>query len=217
MFRNRRRIFHRRGLRWNKFAVVWSLLLLFALYFHLSEYCKSLGQDCQELALSWLSLICVAIALLSALFIVRKFLYILRERTLNQTPGFFTQPWKFDNKIVQLTGKVAYVFSDKPTAGLRIFLTNIWRKIVASSDPSARYRHQRFLLSSPDLRNGESIMVISNLSYDIPRLGRGDSVEVQGVYVHTPSPKRSFWGTQRTFYGRIHYTHPPKGYLKKVS
>ena len=215
MYRKRR--YRKPRFRWTKFAVIWFLLLSFALGSHFYRYCQNQGIDCSELMLDSLTIVALLLVAIIVILCIYGVMHILHQRKLNRMPGFANQPWLSNNQAVEISGSVISVFPEQLKDRTHLTITNIWRKIVGSSDPTGRYRHQRFLLCSPELRRGETLLIVSNLEEQVPLVHKGDQVKIRGIYLHSPSKTRGFWGWKRTFYGRIHFTHPPKGYIEIVN
>jgi hypothetical protein len=121
---------------------------------------------------------------------------------------FASHPEKFDHQLITIEGRVVKIFSDSIGEGLKRKIIDIYRTFIGSKNYEGRYSHLRFLIEAPKLRS--RILVEHNLQYGKPHLHYGSIVELKGEYIHTDKPRAKF------FYGKIHYTHEPKGYLKKL-
>lgn len=124
--------------------------------------------------------------------------------------GFCEEPWRFDNKIVTVVGSIEHIFSNSLYEKLKRKARDAFRDWTNNPDSKGRYVHQRFLLKSPALRRGQCILVEHNIEHGKVSIRSGQIVEVRGEYLHTVRPG------SRHFYGRIHFTHAPKGFLKRL-
>jgi len=153
--------------------------------------------------------------LLAAMLLAAAFALAVRRRLLRPRPapgvpdGFADQPWRFDGATLELNGEVQRVMSDSAAEGLRRWLVDKLRNLTGSTKTSYRYSHQRFLVRSPALRRGQTLLVEHNVRYGRIELSPGAEVALRGEYIH-----KTFGG--RYFYGRVHKTHPPKGYLRRA-
>lgn len=143
--------------------------------------------------------------------------YVLRERRLNSTPGFINQPWVYDQQIAWLLCEVVREIPVDWSTKIKRFSVDFFRSLVRHGDPTHRYPHQRFLVTLPGLRKGDRIMIIHNTDYGSIAVRKGQWLEVQGVYQHLPKLVRGAFGSRRpSFYGQVHKTHPPEGFLQIV-
>lgn len=144
--------------------------------------------------------------------------YILWQRHRNKQRSelrdFAHAPWLYEKGGIEITGRIEHVFSDRVSKKLRLFFTDLYRKLVASGDFSSRYLHQRCLISSPHLLPGENIMVIHNTKFGQLDLKDGRWLHVKGEYLHRRAPRLSKRGRKLTFYGLIHFTHEPRGLIE---
>lgn len=141
---------------------------------------------------------------------------VLRNRPPPSLPehGFALHPELYHESIIRLWGRVEYVFPDTVAEHIKRKFIDLYRSMMGDTDPTGRYLHQRFLMSSPLLYPRHHLLVIHNIKFGKEPLKRGRWVEVQGEYLHTPGTQKSSFGSRSTFYGRLHYTHTPKGYLR---
>lgn len=143
--------------------------------------------------------------------------YVLRERRLNSTPGFINQPWVYDQQIVWLLCEVVREIQVNWSTKIKRFSVDLMRSLVRHGDRTHRHPHQRFLVTLPGLRKGDRIMIIHNTDYGSITVRKGQWLEIQGVYEHHPNLVRGAFGTRRpSFYGQVHKTHPPEGFLQVV-
>lgn len=200
--------------RWRLIST-WSLLGLFAIYYQSQQYCQSLQevtceQIAEEIGFYLTALFVVLFPLLGYLTYRRIFAHKLN-------PGFKNEPWKYNHKTIQLVGKVKYIFPNPLGIKANRRLKDWFRKVIDNRDPTSRYIHQSFLITSPALRWREQLMVYHNIKFGKVSLRRGKWVTIQGVYNHQLTFRRSFFGKRATFYGRMHYTHLPKGFINVLS
>jgi hypothetical protein len=158
--------------------------------------------------------ILIALAIIMAGYLSYKLFFYYRHRKDNLVPGFRNQPWKFTDKTINFYGKVEYILKDHFSEKLKRKITDKYRTITNNDDKAFRYIHQRFLVSSPQLRPGERLMVHHNVEFGKVNVKKGKWVHLQGKYAHSVSSKRTLFGRKKTYYGRLHYTHEPKGYIK---
>ena len=148
-------------------------------------------------------------AAIVALLLLRRLFRPRPIRTAGVPEGFADRPWLFDGAEIELQGRVERIFTDTAAEGMRRKIVHAIRNLTGSNNAVGRFSHQRFLMSSPALRSGHAVMVEHNLRYGKLPLAAGAEVELRGEYLH-----KTFRG--RYFYGRIHKTHAPYGYLRKV-
>lgn len=158
------------------------------------------------------------IAALFAVFLFIVFVIISRRRnsTRNQLKDFPNAPWLYDRSNVEITGTVELVFSTATSKRLETFFIDTLRSLTLSRDNSGRTNHQKFLLSSPGLRKGERLLIVHNEQFGAVPIKKGAWISVRGEYVHRRSPRKALFGTKLTFYGLVHFTHEPKGFVKPI-
>ena len=127
---------------------------------------------------------------------------------------FSAEPENYNKSIIKLYGKVDRVIPDKTGEKVKRFLIDRYRSATNNTDPVGRYIHQRFLIKSPVLKKGESLLVLHNIKFGKEKLKRGAWLELQGEYLHKTSVVRLKNSTYSTWFGRLHYTHKPKGFLR---
>ena len=129
--------------------------------------------------------------------------------------SFRTHPEYFNRRSILVRGKVKRIFGNKFSEKLKRKITHLRRKLFGSKAYKHRHIHQRFLIAGPELRGGKMLMIHHNTSFGKVKLKRGCLVEVKGIYVHRQSYTRGFFGIKRkTFYGLVHHTHEPVGYVR---
>jgi len=136
------------------------------------------------------------------------------KRALALEGGFKAFPEQFDGEVVELKGTVVRVLDDSVGEHLKRGMTDMYRTWTKDPNNANRHIHQRFFVESPDLKNGESIFVHHNTKFGKVTLSRGTKVHVKGEYAHRVGSRRGWFGRRKTYYGRVHFTHPPKGFLE---
>lgn len=143
-----------------------------------------------------------------------------RNKKLSTDTSFRCQPWNYDKQVLFLTGRIEKVFHSRWRDRLERWVRRLFRRITASADRDETNPQQRFLISSPQLRSGERLLVVHNESFGSHALWRGMWLEVQGEYVHKRSkrrdPLRRLLRGKLTYYGLIHYTHEPRGFVRRI-
>lgn len=197
-----------------KLVIVWLFLLGLACVHWIDKFCRNQpGGNCNNLVDTTLGLLPILAAV--AVVILSCFIaYRVAVREDHKESGFKNEPWHADKKIIRFYGRVEYVMRDRFSEKMKRKVTDIYRTATNNDDPANRYIHQRFLISSPQLRRGERLLVLHNTSYGSISIRRGRWIEAQGEYVHQRAPKRTMFGKKMSFYGRVHFTHEPKGGLR---
>lgn len=138
-----------------------------------------------------------------------------KNKKIASDKSFFSQPWLYDKKIVTISGKVERELRTGDFEKIKIALRRIVRKLTLNKDPIGNFIHQRFLITAPEFPKGEQLLIIHNIEYGKLNLKRGISIEICGEYLHHRSRKRGKLGMTRfSTYGKLHFTHPPKGWIK---
>lgn len=198
-----------------KLLSIWLILIGLALLYQLHQYCISFSEGTCIIWLKKLTLFAsaaIAALVLLIIFLMRRRNLLLQKES--KIKGFKTQPWTFDGKVIYLTGQVEMIFENRFSEILKRKFRHLFRLAIADGDQTNRYVHQRFLLSSPGLKEGESILIIHNTEFGSIPLRKGLWVDVQGKYLHQCGMRRGFFGMKKTFYGRVHYTHQPLGFVR---
>jgi hypothetical protein len=199
-----------------KILKVWAFLCLVALIYWIKSLVGE-GQDAiavvNEFAFSILPIfalvfLTIAVVVFFAKYRARK---INREIFPIEKPDFAFHPANYDKEVVHVFGKIVRVLEDESSEKLKRKLTDIVRTATKNPDQASRFIHQRFFISSPQLKSGENIIVFNNEKYNKLKLKKGYWVLVKGEYVHSVSRKRTAFGWKDNFYGLIHHTHPPEG------
>lgn len=192
------RAFRQRG----KLLAVWGLILLLALWGTTKRACEAGSAWCEVLSHRGPYLFAATLVLCALI------LYWRRQRRLYYSgePTLRDQPWEFDQQEVVLTGKIEKLFEDHIIEHAKRKFRDWYRRRIGNSDGKGRYIHQRFLMSADQLKRGHVILVEHNVKFGKVELREGARVEVQGEYLHTT--------VKDNFYGRVHFTHKPKGYIK---
>lgn len=206
-----------------KFIVIWMVLLAVALTQKGRDFCSSRQDNLCEEILADLTTAKVFfqnyglyIVAAVVLLLILKPLLRLSSREDKSTPGFKNCPWQYDKEIIKLTGRVEKVFYNPWQEKLKRKITDIYRNITKNDDQTYRNIHQRFLISSPQLRNGELMMVEHNPKFGKVSLSKGTWLVIQGEYIHRRSRRRGTFGNSYTFYGRMHSTYEPKGFIRPL-
>lgn len=196
------------------FRVGWTIA--FSVFLGLALLFSSLSLGPDEINILADSLIWV-VAAGAVLFCIWKLWRSTVHTAEDKVSGFRNEPWKFDRKIIELRGTVVRTFSDSLTERIKRKLVDKIRKLKGDKDPSDRYMHQMFILAGDGLRKGENIFVLHNVEFGRVALRPGMKVEVRGEYIHQRArSRRGAIAPKRTFYGRLHKTHEPHGYLRVV-
>ncbi len=196
--------------RRSRTILVWLLILGALIYVKLEKYCSAPNSlSCQSIA--WI------VGGLATLVLCSLGIRYFRQKASSATysqDGFALHPERYEKAIIQLWGRIEYVFPDTFSERVKRKIIDLYRSMLGDTDPNGRYLHQRFLMSSPLLLQQHRLLVFHNLSFGKEPIKKGRWVEVQGEYLHTPGVKKTAWGSDSTFYGRLHYTHTPKGFLR---
>ena len=132
----------------------------------------------------------------------------------HQEGSFRDNPAQFHNSYVACYGKIERIFKDSFSYRLKRNLKNVVCEILRLSTTRGRYEHQRFIITSPQFRSHETILITHNVKFGKVSLHTGDWVKLCGQYIHRQGYRKGFWGVGRTFYGLIHGTHEPFGFLR---
>jgi hypothetical protein len=166
----------------------------------------------------------ISIPIIALFFILLAFWFIIKTISLRQknskivrTNTFRDKPWEYDRMIVTVTGKIDYIFKNDFSYVMQRKITNAYRNLTKDGSHIARHIHQRFLLSSPQLQQGERIMIIHNTNFGEIDIKTGSWVSVKGEYIGDKENFKAFGQRYRHCYGKIHYTHSPKGYIKVLA
>lgn len=189
--------------RW-KLYTIWGTFLLVVVSEKLSQKCAAGSQICHGLEYSGYLVFTLAVLLL----VYRLWMWARPKDSSSRS--FAEQPWEFDREAVYVTGKVEKIFDNSIAEVAKRRVTNWYRQRTHNSDPRNRFVHQRFLITSKSLKPKATILIEHNIDYGTVPLRLGDRIEISGQYLHTVDEKRGH------FYGRIHRTHPPHGYIRVV-
>ena len=193
------RIFRGRG----KGLLIWAALLLIIGAFAFQDFCKGQGASfCQALQNNSTLIVFLAPVVVALMALLQAL------RAGRQPHTFKTHPADFHDKVITLSGRIVYILPDSVFEKAKRKVTDIYRTAMDDDDPANRYIHQRFLISSPQLKWRQRLLVEHNVKFGKVPIAKGKRVEVRGVYLHTVSKKRGH------FYGRIHFTHAPQGYIE---
>lgn len=199
-----------------KFFGVWFVIGLLAFVFWLQKTCQQYeAGTCEKIAQDAVSVALVIFALVIGGVVIG----FLKRIAIGRKPlqeNFRDKPWDYDRCTICLIGKVEKVWNPTTIDRLRRRVTDTLRKLAKDDDPVGRFAHQRFLLSSPQIDPGSNILVIHNVTEEKLILKKGHWLEVQGQYLHQRSRKRTAFGTKLTKYGKLHYTHPPQGFVRPL-
>lgn len=194
--------------------LAFGFLLLFALWIKVRAFCRGadwqICEDPRGFMLYWLP---KAAALVLALYLIR-WLRQPRFRNVSASSDFANNPAKYHGNTIHLIGRIEYIVPDTFAEKVKRKVTDIYRTAAESDDHTNRYVHQRFLISSPQLIEGEKLMVHHNIGHGKLPLKRGAWVTLKGEYLHEPSENRRTGKQNR--YGLIHKTHPPGGSAERV-
>ena len=130
--------------------------------------------------------------------------------------NFRDEPERFDRKLIKMQGRVERVSRVRKRDLIRRALYRWFAAIFGLEAPPIMPSHQRFFLSSPQLQRGEWVLVLHNAHGKPLALKPGMWIEVQGEYLHVTVKKGGVFGRRSNRYGRIHFTHPPKGSIAPI-
>lgn len=130
--------------------------------------------------------------------------------------NFRDEPERFDRKVIRMQGRVERVSRLRKRDLIRRYIARWFAALFGSSAQPVAPSHQRFFLSSPQLRKGEWMLVLHNAQGKPLALKRGMWIEVQGEYLHITIQKGGLFSRRSNSYGRIHFTHPPKGSIAPI-
>ncbi len=130
--------------------------------------------------------------------------------------NFRDDPARFDRQIIRIEGRVEKVSRLRKRDALRRLLRRWIAKLFGRRPAHDSATHQRFFISSPQLKKGEWLLVLHNaIGKQIP-LKRGMWIQVQGEYLHVTLQKGGLLRPRMNAYGRIHFTHAPKGSIAPI-
>lgn len=196
----------------------WPIILLLALMYYLG-FDPGSSSDYDALNESSDRILRFIVPLLVVSFFLFVF-KIFRERRLNvekdanREKTFRDRPWEYNRTYIELFGQVEHLFQNDTSYVVKRKITNLYRNLTKDGNHAGRHVHQRFLLSSPQLVKNENILVINNTDFKSDPIKKGDWVSIKGEYIHD---LRHDGKKSKNFYGRLHYTHDPVGWVKKVS
>ena len=99
------------------------------------------------------------LAVLLALLFFSVWLRYGLKKTRPQPDSFKENPAKFHNCYVACYGKIDRIFRDRFSYRLKRNLKNIVCSILGLSTTRGRYEHQRFIITSPQFRNHETVLI----------------------------------------------------------
>jgi len=200
-----------------KLITVWLVACALAASFYLKKYCRdNISHFCED-PLNWV-LARIVIGFVILLPIIAALIFFLRRRNAYLRDGSFrNEPYYYNNKFIQLYGKVERVLTVSAERRFRSMLVNLFRRVVNNQERSGRNRHQIFLISSPQLQRGKKILVLHNTHFGKVALRKGSWLDIKGEYLHQRGKERTPFGVRLSLYGKIHHTHEPEGYLHILS
>ncbi len=202
--------------RW-KFVGVWTLLLLLAGVQWFRSWCGPNLAECEarveELVFA-LKIILIIFATAFVLWIPFFVSNVKKQREELKLPGFKNRPWEFDHQTIEFIAHIEHVLKIRTSYRIKLWATDKWRTFLGNEDKSGRYVHQSILVSSPLLRSGERLKVNHNIRYGKVAVARGDWVKIRGEYVHHRARLRSKFFKRMTYYGFVHFTHEPRGFIE---
>jgi len=200
--------------RRRKIIIIWSLLGLLAVGHRAFKYCENNNSLICSLTTEDVLLGAILFGLLVlAISIVVAVTRTARSRRSRRDGGFKNEPWTFDNASIEISGRVQRILENSAGDDLRRHATNLIRTVTKSKDHSGRHINQRFLLSSPGLRNNEQLLVVVNTAFGKHRLREGAWVRVRGAYIHNQAKRKGLFGAKLSVYGLLHKVHTPHGFL----
>lgn len=131
------------------------------------------------------------------------------RRPAGANTDFFHRPDLFDRRVVELEGTIVRVLSNSFAEIVRRKFRNWVYSRLKIRSSRGRFVHQRFLLSLPEGRRGDTILVEHNIRFGRLRLRRHSTVRVRGEYIHRSATRFRF--------GKIHKTHAPIGAIRIVT
>lgn len=127
---------------------------------------------------------------------------------------FRDNPGSFHEHYIACYGKVERVLKDRFSYLVKRYIKNAVFSILKISSSKGRFEHQRLIITSPQLRRNETLLVTHNVKFGRIATKRGDWVKICGEYIHRQGFCKGFWGSSRTFYGLVHNTHEPFGFIR---
>lgn len=182
---------------------LWPFLIFFSLLYSIG-FDPSSSDDydsLNELSFQILLYLSIAAGCCAVVYMILYFVDMIgsggdnTDELENREFNFKDSPESYDRMTVQLTGKVEHVLRNN------------------DDNLAGRPSHERFILSSPQLRPNQRLLIINNLSFNGIRVRVGDWLEVRGEYLHEVT---DFYGRDRYFYGKLHFIHHPRGFIRKV-
>jgi len=206
-----------------KFIAIWFGLLAIAITQKGKSFCQNRTDNlCEDIALaahssiSFVEEYSIAILSVAIVLLIIRVVSPLFSSENKKEDGFKNYPGQYDKQLIQLTGKVERIFYNSIREKLKRKSTDLIRTMTKNSDQTFRHIHQRFLVSSPMLRKNELLLVEHNPNFGKASIKKGQWLQLQGEYIHRRSQRRSSFGKGLTFYGRIHSTYSPKGYIRPL-
>lgn len=181
--------------RYKKVFIIWLLLLVFAITGKIYN---------QQVSFPGAGPLIFIIFIFGLYLIFSK----LFKKNVKVGGTFRDNPASFDGYCIEIIGTVEKVFTDPIIEGIKRGLIDRFRTFIGSSNSKGRYTHQRFLVSSPDILSGQRILIEHNINFGKIKINEGMKFKIKGEYLH-----RVYHGGK---YGKIHFTHAPKGFLVSI-
>jgi hypothetical protein len=191
-----------------KTLAVFLLLLLLSAYQWFRSACA--GVDCEAVAsnltvaLAGVGGLVLFVWLAALLFRYHNYARAVRDG------AFSVVPERYDRSVITLVGKVDRVLDEGVAQPKKGFFS---RKDTQAESPRSSSR-LRFLVTSPQLKKGERLLIVHRVSEATVRLAPGAWLEVRGVYEHSIDFGHSAGARTRPLYGRVSKTEPPHGFLR---
>lgn len=195
-----------------RLITVWAIPLILLCAFYGVDFCeRHQAGYCEDLFWDFV----IWSGLLGSCGLLWFWLRYKKEARSHSLFGFKNFPEQFDKEYLRLVGKVDRVLNNSLGGNLKRMATDAFRTMTQNYDRSGRFIHQRFLVTSPQLRKGQKMLILHNTKYGKISLRKGRWLEITGQYLHIPGVVRSPFGLRKhSFYGRIHHTHQPTGEIK---
>ncbi len=202
---------------------LWPIIIIFTALYYLgiNPFSTSSAQNIEYYSAELFSFIILLFLLFSFIGVFYFIFLVVNKSPITQSnikkSDFTNSPGKYSKSIIQFSARVEVYFPDPFNIRIKKFGVHLFRNLTKQDNHIGRYYHQRFLISSPILKEGERIIVLHNTKYGWLKLNSGDWIQLRGEYLHNENTNSKNDGRKVHFYGKIHYTHDPLGFIKKLS
>lgn len=194
----------------------WAIIALLPIGKKLFDYCATMPSGfCDDLTEELISYSILIGTLAIILILLRRtYKWLFKSKEIPQNKSllceFALYPDRFNKSVVALYGLVEKVHRDSVTNTIKRKAINQIKNLTNSSSSNNGSIHQRFSITSPMLRQGKTISVHHNTTFGTINIKEGLWVKIRGEYVH---PTHEEIEKNGHFYGIIHNTHEPIGFV----